>query len=347
VHRGVHIHRVWSSSLGKASLLHRGADALSFQAGALQTLLRLPRPDVVLAKTSPPLVASLGWAAAQRHRARLLYWVQDLYPDVAVALGAVDVASPLARVASVVGDQLARRSDALVALGPRMQDALVRHGAPPQRVHIIDNWADTTVVQPLDHEQNTLRRAWNLQGRKAVMYSGNFGLAHDFDTLQAALLRLARREDVSLMMVGDGSKKADVQRALQGQGGDVRFLPLFPREDLGLSLTAADVHLVSLHPAMDGLVVPSKIYGVLAAGRPSVYVGPRNSDVWRLVQDARAGLCVENGDVDGLVDAVVKLVTDDALRAELGRNAHAASTARYDRTHALGRFDALLSTLGA
>ncbi len=342
-HKGVHIHRVWSSELGKRTLLHRGADALSFQGGALAALLRLPRPDVIVAKTSPPLIASLGFAARTAHRCKMVYWVQDLYPDVAVALGAVPKDSPLAKGSTLVARTLASRSDALIALGPRMREVLVEHGAALSRVHVVDNWADGDVIRPRARAHHPLREQWGVGERLCVMYSGNFGMAHDFDTLLAAMTRLADRDDVFLALVGDGSKKKDVEHALRDRS-NVKFLPLFPREELGLSLTAADVHLVSLHPAMDGLVVPSKVYGVMAAGRPTVYVGPRGSDVWRLLEHTHAGRSAENGDVPGVVDAVAAY-EDAAVREETGRRAREAYDAGYDKGHALQKLDAVLQLL--
>lgn len=343
-HRGVKIERVWALTLGRRTLLHRAADFASFNASALLGALRLDGVDAVLTLSTPPFVASLGMAAKALKGARFIYWVQDLYPDLAVALGALREDGRVARTASLLSSQILSHADAVVALGGRMREHLVARGAHPDRTVVIDNWSDGQAIAPLRPSDNPLRRAWNTLEKFCVMYSGNFGLAHDFVTLNGAFARLGQRPELDLVLVGDGPRKASVvtlaeQRALTS----MRFLPLFPRESLGDSLTAADVHLISLEQALSGMVVPSKLYGVMAAGRPSVYVGPRQSDVWRVLVETESGICVENGDVDGLVDALERLRTQPELRARMGENARAAFVERFDRGHALRRWEAVIT----
>ncbi|MEW5848815.1 MAG: glycosyltransferase family 4 protein [Myxococcota bacterium] len=344
LHAGVHIHRAWTANLGKASLLHRGADYASFHATATAQLMALPHPDVVLCLSTPPLVASLGMMAKAVRGSRFIYWVQDLYPDVAVELGALRRDSNMARSTAAFSRQILTRADAVVALGDAMRAQLTAHGAPVEKVHVVHNWADGHRILPTPVQDNKLREGWAERDRFCVMYSGNFGLAHDFDTLEHAFTQLGRRDDILFALVGDGVRKAPLEQGMRARGAvNLRFWPLFPREQLSHSLGAADVHLISLHPRLSGMVVPSKVYGVMAAGRPSVFVGPPESDVWRLLEESGAGLCVRNGDGPGLVDALMRLKDDVALRERMGLKARETFMARYDQPHALRAFERIIT----
>ena len=343
-HQGVKIHRVWALSMGRRTLLHRAADFASFNASALRGALNLTGVDAVLSLSTPPLVATLGVAAKALRGARLIYWVQDLYPDLAVALGALRADGAVAQVAGLVSSHILSHADAVVALGGKMREQLMARGAHPDRTHVIDNWSDGDAITPMPAQKNPLRQAWNTLDRFCVMYSGNFGLAHDFVTLNSAMAALGSRPDLDFVLVGDGPKKATLEKLAAEQAlTSVRFLPLFARERLGDSLTSADVHLISLEKSLSGMVVPSKLYGVMAAGRPSIYVGPKDSDVWRILQETEAGLCVENGDVDGLVRALMDLKAHPAECARMGKNARAAFVKRFDREHALRAWEAVIT----
>lgn len=343
-HNGVKIHRVWALNMGRKSLLHRAADFASFNASALFGALKVPEVDAILSLSTPPLVATLGVAAKALKGARLIYWVQDLYPDLAVALGALSAEGPVARAASIVSSQILAQSDGVVALGGKMREQLIARGARPDRTHVIDNWSDGAAIVPMRVDENPLRKSWGTLDRFCVMYSGNFGLAHDFVTLNAAFEKLGSDPAMDFVLVGNGEKKTQVEKLAKEKNlSSMRFLPLFPREDLGHSLTSADVHLICLENALSGMVVPSKLYGVMAAGRPSIYVGPRDSDVWRILEETDAGICVENGDVDGLVKALETLKGDEKLRAKMGKNAREAFVNRFDRGHALRKWEAVLT----
>lgn len=338
-HAGVAIHRVKGPGFGRGSLWRRGADALGFQAAATARALQLPRPDVVLVKSTPPLLASVGVALKAARRCRMVYWVQDLYPDVAVALGAVGADAPVTRAARLVARAVVTAADQVVVLGSSMARRVEAQGARAERIRTVDNWQDETDIRPWTQGPHPLRVQWGNADRFCIMYSGNLGLAHDFDTLEAAIRALGHYRNVDVVVVGNGAQKDAVQARMQAaQVANVRFLPLFPREQLPLSLTAPDVHLVSLHAALDGMVVPSKLYGVLAAGVPAAYVGPPGSDGWRVVEGAGAGVCVPNGDVDGLVSALLGLQADPHKRAAMGQRARQAAEGPFSRAAALQKW---------
>ncbi len=343
-HRGVAIRRLWATSLGKRTLLHRGLDYASFYASAALALATLPRQDVVVALTTPPLIAAAGLLARTLRGNRLVYWVQDLYPEVAVAFGVMWPGSPAARLMRAVSRAVLSRADAVVALGEAMRERCVAAGARPERTAVIPNWSDGSAVCPVPHEENPLRPELARGASCLVMYSGNMGRGHDLGTLLDAARRLRHRSDVTFLFQGDGARRAEVER-VAAELPNLRLGPYQPREKLAASLSAGDLHLVSLDPPLGGLIEPSKLYGIMAAGRPALFVGPAESEAARTVEREGCGAAFRNGDVEGLAAAIAALADDPARREAMGRRARDALLLRYDRRVATARFRELVRTL--
>lgn len=345
-HRGVRIVRASATSLGKRTLLHRGIDYASFYATAAAALARLPRQDVVVAMSTPPLIAAAAAALKGPKRSRLVYWVQDLYPEVAVAFGALRPGSPMTRLMAALSRATFRRSDRVVALGEVMGRRCVEAGADPDRVTVIPNWADGDLVRPVEHADNGLRDELARGARTVVMYSGNMGRAHDVGTLLDAARRLKDRTDVAFVFIGDGAKRTDVESAAR-ELPNVRFAPYQPRERLSESLSAGDLHLIGLSPEIEGLIEPSKLYGIMAVARPALFVGPAESEVAQTIVRHDCGRVLRNGDGEGLAGAIVELAEAPAERKATGDRARAALEAHYSRRVATARFKALLDEVYA
>ncbi|WP_242344770.1 glycosyltransferase family 4 protein [Anaeromyxobacter terrae] len=343
-HRGVQIVRASATSLGKRTLLHRGMDYASFYATAGAALARLPRHDVMIAMTTPPLIAAAAAALKGPKRSRLVYWVQDLYPDVAVAFGALGPRSPLTRMMAAASRAVMRRADRVVVLGEVMGERCVASGADPARISVIPNWADAAAVHPVEHGRNSLRDGLANGARTVVMYSGNMGLAHDIATLLGAARRLRDRRDVAFVFIGDGARKRDVEAAAR-ELPNLRLEPYQARERLAESLSAGDLHLIGLSPEIEGLIEPSKLYGIMAAGRPALFVGPEGSEVARTIVRHDCGRVLRNGDAEGLASAIAELADDHDLRIAMGERARAVLEQRYARRVATARFKGLLEEL--
>ncbi len=315
-HQGVEIVRVAATSLGKRTLLHRAGDYASFYVSAAAKLATLPRQDVVLALTTPPLIAAAALLPKALRGTRLVCWVQDLYPEIAIAFGALRPGSLGARTMAAVSRSVLGRADAVVALGEEMRARCVAAGAAPERVHVIPNWADGEQVRPVPHAENALRPGLAGDASFVAMYSGNMGRGHDVETLLAAASLLRGRKEIAFVFAGDGAKRALVEEAARTLP-NVRLAPYQPRERLAESLSAADVHLIALSSVVEGLAEPSKLYGVMAAGRPTLYVGPEKAEVARTLEREGCGRRIANGDAAGLADAIVALAADpDGLRGD-------------------------------
>ena len=341
--RGVEVVRVAATSLGKRTLAHRALDYSSFYALAGWMLRRLDPPDVIVAMTTPPLIAAAG-LGARRKGTKLVYWVQDLYPEIAVAFGAIGESALHTRAMASVSRRVMQASAQVVVLGEAMREKAVAAGAHPDRVSVIPNWADGAVVRPIPHESNPLREDLARGARFVVLYSGNIGRAHDVSTMVGAARKLSDRSDIAFVFQGEGDKRAELELGTRGLP-NVRFVPYQARERLAESLSAADVHLITLSPNVLGLLEPSKLYGVMAAGRPAIFVGPDRSEVARTTTAERMGACIANGDVAGLVEAVTRRAANPSLCLAEGTLARQAFDREYSRPHRTAQFSTILQSL--
>lgn len=340
----VEIVRVAATSLGKRTLVHRAVDYASFYVTASAAIATLPRNDVVIALTTPPLIAATGLLAKVLKRSRLVYWVQDLYPDVAVAFGALRSRSPAARMMAAVSRAILRRADRVVTLGEAMRRLCIAAGARADRAVVIPNWSDAKTVQPVPHGRNRLRNELADGARLVVMYSGNMGRGHDMATLLDAARLLRTDREIRFVFAGDGARRGEVEAAARTLD-NVRLVPYQQRDRLSESLSAGDVHLVALSEHMEGLLEPSKLYGIMAVGRPVLFVGPAGTEVARTVSEERCGVVIRNGDAPGLARVIRDLANDERARSEMGARARAALKDRYSRSKATAQFVQLLRTL--
>jgi glycosyltransferase involved in cell wall biosynthesis len=238
-HAGVRILRIPATALGRHLRATRVLDYGSYLGGLAPALLAV-RADVVVALSTPPLLACVALLPQLLQRARIVYWAMDVYPELALALGALRAGGVAARLLAGVAQLLSQRADAIVALDEAMRARLVAAGAAPEKVEVIDNWVDGDMLRPRAGQENALRQSLGLDGRFTVSYSGNMGLGHDFETLLAAM-RLLAEDEVSWLFIGDGPRRerfeSDVQRAGLRR---VHFLDYRRRDKLPISMTAAD-----------------------------------------------------------------------------------------------------------
>ena len=345
---GVVVFRVRSSRFGRDRLPGRAVDYASFYLAAGWQLWRSARAgDIVVAKTDPPLISVPASLVARWRGARLVNWVQDVFPEVAEALGMRALAGPLAALLRRLRGGTLKRAALNVALSPRMAEALAHAGAPAAGTRVIPNWADKEAIRPVAAADNPLRREWGLEGKFVVCYSGNLGRAHEFDTMLDAAQSLAlKAQNIRFLFIGSGAQRRAVEQAAQRRGlANVLFRPYQQRGQLSLSLGIGDVHLVSLRPALEGYIVPSKLYGILAAGRPTVFIGDPQGEIALLLERERIGVSVAQGDADDLAEKLLRLAGDAGLREAMGSRARALLCERYDKGIALRAWQEVLKTL--
>ena len=345
----VHVHRVPSTGFGRGSLAGRAIDYVSFYRSMWQCLVAMARPgDIVVAKTDPPLTSIIAMAAARRNGARLVNWLQDIYPETAVELGVPLMRGPLAASLAALRNRSLHQAEATVVVGELMARKVESLGAPPSRVHVITNWCNDKLIRPVAPSENALRRLWGLGASQFVFgYSGNLGRAHDFETVLAAAERLRKVPQFVFLMIGGGKRFEELSRAVNRQGlaSSFRFIPYQEQKMLRYSLAVADAHWLSLNPKLEGLIVPSKFYGIAAAGKPIIIIGDKNGEIARQVQQHGCGIVVAPGDAGALVDALRRLANAPGTISEMGRRARAMLDAHFTRQRALQRWSELLDQL--
>ena len=345
---GVAIRRISTTSFGRATLLGRGVDYLSFYRSAWRCLLEQTAPgDILVAKTDPPLLCVPALQAARRRGLRLVNWLQDLYPEIAVELGVPLVKGPVASGLYRLRDAALREAAANVVIGDRMADLIRARGAPPERIHVFANWTDDEEIRPLARLDNPLRRDWGLGDRFVVGYSGNLGRGHEFDTVLGAAELLHDLTDVVFLMIGGGSGFGALRRQVAERGLEdmFRFLPYQDRATLKYSLGVPDLHWLSLRPELEGTIVPGKLYGIAAAGRPIVAITAADGEVARLVRKHGSGFVVTPGDGARLASELRRLRADPDSLAQMGVNARRMLEGEYTRRHAYERWRNLFAGL--
>ena len=347
VMNGVTVHRVSTATRGRSRLVGRALDYLSFHAAAGLELIRvLSRGDVVVAKTDPPLISVVVSLAARLRGALLVNWLQDLFPEVASVLTPGLLPKWVERQLVATRDRSLRRAAMNVVLSEGMRQRVLKTGVETAKVRIVPNWADTDSVVPQPTATSQSRQRLGLAGRFVVGYSGNLGRAHEFDTLIGAARLLRADSRFAFLITGSGAKAEALKESVRAEGlENFFFQPYQPAGLLSDSLAAADVHFVSLLPALEGLIVPSKIYGIFAAGRPALFVGDRNGDVARTLREHDCGVAVALSDCAGLADEL-RLLAESPQRVEsMGANARALGLARYTSEHAVTDWLAFLSAI--
>ena len=343
--RGVRVWRVRTARFGRGKLSGRVLDYATFYFSATQALLQHTRHcDVIVTKTDPPLLSLIGSFVARRRGVVCINWLQDIYPEIASRLTLSPLPRALESRLAAWRDRSLTAAATNVVLGTRMRDYLVSRGVPPERISVGENWADEGTISRLPVAASVLRQRLELADRFVVAYSGNLGRAHDMETLLAAAQALRDDPGTVFLLTGSGANMRALETvARQQQLAQMLFLPYQPRVQLTDSLAAGDVHLVTLRPQLEGLIVPSKLYGILAAGRPVVFIGDPAGELAQLIGERRIGFSVACGDGAELCRALRSLRDDPAERERMGARARALFEERYTLAGALVRWRSLLA----
>ncbi len=326
-----------------AKLAAHASYALS--AGLVSLFGRGTQVNVFLSQ--PPLFSAWGgvlrWIRGQPYCCIIM----DLYPWVAVQAGVFKRGGVLARTLERIALRTLRKADAVVVIGRCMAERVAALGVPPDRIHLSRNWSNTAVVRPVDRKDNPLRAEHGLADQFVVMYSGNLGVSHFFDDLLKVARRLASRPGIVFLFVGEGSRLKEVRESVRlHRLPNIRLLGYQDYSLLAASLSMGDLHFVSLRDGFEGLVVPSKAYGILAAGRPILYQGNRRGEIARMILEEGVGEVVAQGDVEGLELAILRASADGDWRNQCGMRARAISEGAYGAAPALRTLLAVLRKVG-
>ena len=342
VRNGVQIMRVGSTAFDRRRLVLRAANYFTYSVLALLTALRAAPPDAVLCLTDPPFLGAFAHVVARRFRVPLIVVSEDVFPEIATALGRLRNPLVIALLRRVVRFYL-RRAERIVAIGETMRQRLEQKGAPAERIRVIPNWVDASQLVPKPRENNWAREH-DLVDYFVVMHSGNIGHAQDLDSLVLAAEQLRDLEDLVVVIVGQGARLDEVTQLVEERRlENIRLLPYQPRERLSESLSAADVHVVGLAPGLAGYIVPSRLYGILAVGRPVIAAVDEESETAQLVTAAECGIHLPPASPDLLARVIRDCHAGHIDLERLGRNGRAYVEREGDRGIAIERYRRLIN----
>ena len=341
-HGAVRVARVWSTTFDRSDMTRRLTNYATYLLSSIVGGLSVRRPDVVVAFTDPPPVGLIGALVARARGVPFVLVTKDIFPDVAIQLGVLR--NPVAiAVLRAMKSTLFRSADRVVSIGRDMDRRLADLGVPASKVETIHDWADGSAIRPPDGP-SPLREELGWDDDFVVMHSGNVGLSQDLGTVIDAASLLRDEKDVRFAIVGEGASKESLRTRVAAEGlENVEFLPYQPKATLSESFGAADVHLVTLKQGLAGYIVPSKVYGILAAGRPFIAGVEPDSEPDLIVHEEGCGVRVAPGDARALADAILALRDDPQACIEMGRRARAALEARFDRPISAAAYERLFA----
>ena len=300
----------------KTNLIRRALSYAGFSLVAAGAGARGGRADIVVAMSPPLTLGITGWAIAKARKAQLVFNVQDIFPDIAVELGAFDNTAVI-RVARTLERWCYKRADAVTVLSDDLAANVAGKLGDPEKVHVIPNFVDTVAITPGERE-NSYRKEFGLSGKTVVMYAGNVGLSQSLEIVIEAAGALSYEEDLVFVINGQGARRAEIEARAAGLD-NVVFVDMQPPERLSEVLAAGDLHLVPLKAGLASSSFPSKIYSILAAGRPLITSVDHGSEIARVVERSGAGIATPPEDAEGLTKAIRRLLDSPTDTEEMGR----------------------------
>lgn len=309
---GVEVRRLPTTAFGRGTIVGRAADYLTFHLSAFFLLLWLGRRgDVVIAKTDPPMLSVTAALAARIRGVKLINWCQDLFPETAGALGHRWANKRVGGILRALRNWSLNSAEFNAVIHERMAERLRATGTPERKIRVLENWAEHG-IRAIPPGENALRTQWGLEGRFVIGYAGNLGRAHMPEHVAALVRETAVLPNVTWLFIGGGAGLPAIKALTQNA---IVFKPYQAREDLSRVLSAADAHLISLNPACEGYVVPSKYYGVVAANRKVLFLGEREGAIGQEIEKNNVGVVLDPERPDTWLGDIEKLVAraDEAV----------------------------------
>ncbi|VEP12223.1 Glycosyltransferase [Hyella patelloides LEGE 07179] len=318
--KGVTIKRSRASRMWSGRITGKAINGIIF---CLRTALHIvrhrKRNDVLLITTAPPFLSVVGYLTNLFFGVSYVCLVYDLYPDVATEFGLISDNHPIAKFWNWVNGKVWRRAKSIIVLSETMKNRITaKHPDTDSKIAIIHNWANADWIKPLAKQQNWFACEHGIDRKFTVLYSGNLGRCHDVDTILGTI-KLLKNEPIQFVFIGAGAKHDICRQTVADWGFDnCSFLPYQDRKNLPYSLTACDLALVSIAPGMEGIVAPSKLYGVMAAGRAIAAICEPHSYLRELLAEAGCGGCFNNQDSYGLANFIRYLADNPHLSVDMG-----------------------------
>jgi glycosyltransferase involved in cell wall biosynthesis len=321
-YNGINITRIWNTGFGKTSKIGRLLDFITFNIALFLRLVTIKKRkySLIIGMTSPPLISFLGVIAAHLKKAKFLYWVMDLQPELSIATGYIKNGSIASNVLLRLGDYIFKRADSVIALDRYMKDYIVNRGGDYARISVIPVWPVMKEIYTGERSENPFRKENNFGDKIVVMYSGNHSVVHPLDTLLEAILNLRYDNRFLFVFIGGGVRKKDVSDFKAKHNlNNILQMGYQERERIHLSLSSADIHVVVQGNDCIGFTHPNKIYGAMFIGRPILYIGPDPSHISDILKKSPKNLSVSHGEGEKLEKELLNFADmDEEYRIKVG-----------------------------
>ncbi len=348
--KGVKIWRCRGTALDKNVLALRLINTLSISGGVLfSALRRVRRGDMVLAVTNPPTLPLLAALVTRAKHAKLVVLVHDVYPDVLVRLGALRDGSALERGLRSVIRRAYRGAAGVIVLGRDMKGLMARRfKIEPDLVTVIPNWADCDEIMPMDKGGNPLLLSLGISDKFVVQWAGNMGRTHDLECLLGAAEILREHRHIHFLFSGWGARREWLEAAVTRQQlPNVSLVPNQPRDSLSALLNACDISAISFVPGMAGISVPSRMYNVLAAGKPLVASTDETSELSVVIREEGVGWVVTPGDSAAMARAILEAQSDPERVTAMSKRARSVAETKYSFERSKAKYSSLFAELFA
>lgn len=335
IYQSIKIYRLFNTNLNKNSKLGKILNSLTYFISVLFKLLFQKDRSLLLIVSNPPFLPIAGLLFNKIKKQKYVFLIHDIYPDIAIKLGYLKKNSFIVRVWDKFNYHILRNAERIIVLGEYMAEMIRRKYLPNNniKIEIIHNWADEEFILPIKKENNWFIKKYHLENKLVISYSGNIGLFQDLETIIRGANKLKDYDDILFVFIGDGGGLNKLKEIVEEKYlKNVLFLPYQLKEFLPYSLTASDISIVTLEKGVEGLAVPSKIYGILASGRAVLGVVGENCEVADIIKDAKCGFRVNQGDVDGLVEKIKYIYQNPELLKNMGVNSRKYFVEHFTRT---------------
>lgn len=342
-YKGIEIIRLKNTTFSKYKMTGRVLNYLSFHFLVYLNVLFCERPDLVFVLSTPPFISFSGLMLKLFKGSKVIYNVQDLFPDLAVELGKLRNKTFIF-ILKTLSKYIIRKMDKVIVVGEcmgrKMKEELLKD-IEADHIVTIHNWTDGEKLKAIGEEENYLKKEWGLGGKFIVLYSGNIGYLHEFDTIISAAedVQNKRYKDVVFVFIGEGIKKEYIRKKAEEKGlNNILFFSYQPREILTYSLGLANISLVTLEKGFEGMVVPSKIYGILASGRPVIAVVGGESEIVEIIRKGKCGKIIKIGGYKALSKAIINYYKNPQKCNEEGMNGRKYFEKNFDRKIATRKY---------
>lgn len=318
---GVRIFRVNQSNYGRFSHRGRLMDYFTFFWRALRLSISL-KPDYLITLTTPPLLGTIGWVHKLFRTTRFIYWSMDLHPEAEIAAGLIKPKSSIASLFKRFHEKILASADAVVTLSSNMKKFVSDYAIPDSKVHLISIWSDENEITPEPKSNGIALLPAEIRDKFIVHYSGNLGLAHQFECLVQVMELAQIHSDIHFVFTGGGPQMPVLREKIELlQLKNVLFQPYVCRAELSISLSKADVQWFSLDPNFEGIAFPSKLIGYMASGRPILFLGANKADSAQEIENANCGFSFSISQPKAVLSTILSLKANPKLAEQLGTQA--------------------------